>query len=75
MYINFTRPFLKHFISSLIRIKFERTQTHFCEVFTVVVVFVAFKKLPISTNWLDWLADVLMFMRGKESRYLLIANE
>ena len=47
---TFTRPFLKHFISSLIRIKFERTQTHFCEVFTVVVVFVAFKKLPISTN-------------------------
>ena len=47
---TFTRPFLKHFITSLIRIKFERMQTHFCEVFTVVVVFVAFKKLPISTN-------------------------
>ena len=41
-------PFLKHFISSLTRIKFDRTQTHFCEVFTVVVIFVAVKKLPID---------------------------
>ena len=48
MLLHLLAPFLKHFISSLIRIKFERTQTHFCEVFTIVVVFVAFKKLPID---------------------------
>ena len=48
LHVHLLAPFLKHFISTLIRIKFERMQTHFCEVFTVVVVFVAFKKLPID---------------------------
>ena len=53
-YILILATFLKHFVSSLIRIKFERMQIHFfCEVFTVVIVFVAFKKLPIDlTDWL-----------------------
>ena len=48
LHVHLLDPFVKHFISSLIRIKFERMQTHFCEVFTVVVVFVAVKKLPVD---------------------------
>ena len=47
--------FLKHFISSLIRIKFERMQIYFFFVkfLLLLLSLYAFKKLPIDlTGWL-----------------------
>ena len=52
--------FLKHFISSLIRIKFERMQIYFFFVkfLLLLLSLYAFKKLPIDlTGWLMWLCS------------------
>ena len=74
LHVHLLAPFLKHFISSLIGIKFERMQIHFFVKFLLLLLSLLLLKSSQLTNWLDWLADVLMFMLGKESR-LLIANE
>ena len=53
-YILILATFLKHFVSSLIRIKFERMQIHFFVKFLLLLLSLyAFKKLPIDlTGWL-----------------------